>query len=906
MSRRIVVFASVGVLVVAGVTAILVTQSPTKARTPSHPVVAPNAFAARLPDGRHLSPQGEQVDLGNFPTGGALTADGQFLWTVSAGFGSDDVRIVDVAQRKVCQTLDLPGASGGVALDSEHRLAYVSGLPNSRWQPSKNGLPGAKDSDVQVFSWTATCGQARLVRVIPLPPPPNGPTIQTFPPIPTRSNQVGANVKGSWPQKLAVSPDGSRLLVPLNLADNAALIDLNQSDKVTYVPTGSYPFGAAVLPGGRTGLVSNEAAGTLSVVDMQRGVKIKDITVGAPLSHPQGIVIDAAGERAYVALSASDEVVVVDLKELAVERTISVGRSIGLGTMPVALALGPGGDRLYVANSGTDEIVVIRLPGKATKPALEWTVVGRIPVADQPEALAAVAAQGGRPAQLMWVAAKGLDVGPNTNGPVPTLESDPIFWAFNTNAPTFDIFNGVGYMADVIRGRAGLMALPSDAQIAKWTPTADSQLLPVGGEPAPADTPLRAGGPIKHVFFVVRENRSYDQVLGDDSRGNGDSKLTVFGKEVTPNMHALVDRFPLIDNVLANSEASIEGHSWTAGASVSDYLSRNWVQQYGGRGRPNDFGVYAVSWPGNGFLFDQAERQQISYFNYGEALADAWPTVPDRDRSPAQLAESKRVFANTDNGPPTSGCYPSDGTIGMSVNNKEIFDSALPKGAPAGSYSHIDCFRKRFAQQLAAGKVPALNYISMTSDHTRGTQTGFPTPTAMVADSDQAIGQLVETVSHSSIWSSSAIFVIEDDSQDGADHVNAHRVPAMVISPYARKGAVIHTPYDLVSIELILGMHALSLNDALATPMYDAFSPTPDNALPVTAIPAQQDLLARNPASAIWASLSSRLPLGVPDQVPQRVLDRILWQSVYGAGSAPPPPVTYVMGIPAALARLRS
>ncbi len=682
MSRRIVVFASVGVLVVAGVTAILVTQSPTKARTPSHPVVAPNAFAARLPDGRHLSPQGEQVDLGNFPTGGALTADGQFLWTVSAGFGSDDVRIVDVAQRKVCQTLDLPGASGGVALDSAHRLAYVSGLPNSRWQPSKNGLPGAKDSDVQVFSWTATCGQARLVRVIPLPPPPNGPTIQTFPPIPTRSNQVGANVKGSWPQKLAVSPDGSRLLVPLNLADSAALIDLNQSDKVTYVPTGSYPFGAAVLPGGRTGLVSNEAAGTLSVVDMQRGVKIKDITVGAPLSHPQGIVVDAAGERAYVALSASDEVVVVDLKELAVERTISVGRSIGLGTMPVALALGPGGDRLYVANSGTDEIAVIRLPGKATKPALEWTVVGRIPVADQPEALAAVAAQGGRPAQLMWVAAKGLDVGPNPNGPVPTLASDPIFWAFNTIAPTIDIFNGVGYMADVIRGRAGLMALPSDAQIAKWTPTADSQLLPVGGEPAPADTPLRAGGPIKHVFFVVRENRSYDQVLGDDGRGNGDSKLTVFGKEVTPNMHALVDRFPLIDNVLANSEASIEGHSWTAGASVSDYLSRNWVQQYGGRGRPNDFGVYAVSWPGNGFLFDQAERQQISYFNYGEALADAWPTVPDRDRSPAQLAESKRVFANTDNGPPTSGCYPSDGTIGMSVEQQGDLRLRTAEGRP--------------------------------------------------------------------------------------------------------------------------------------------------------------------------------------------------------------------------------
>ena len=846
--------------------------------------------ASLLPNGRHLTPAGTQVPLGNLPTGAAVTADGRFLWTVSAGSAANDVRIVDTAQHRVCQVLEVPGASGGIALDSTHRLAYVSGLPTSRWEPSKNGLPGATGDDVLVFSWANTCGQAHLVRVIPLPPQPGAPTAQIFPP-PRGGLTATAE---SWPQKLAVSPDGSRLLVALNLANSAAVIDLNASDRLRYVVTGSYPFGAAIVPGGDVGLVTNEAAGTLSMVDLVGGAKLADITVGAPLSHPQGVVVDAAGARAYVALSASDQVVVVDLRRRSVERTISVGQSAGLGTMPVALALEPTGDRLFVAESGADELAVIRLPGTSSAPALQWTVVGRIPTSDQPQAVATAPAQGDRAALLMYVAAEGFGVGPNPTGPNPTLATDPIFWAFNPVAPTTDIFTGVGYLPGLVTGRAGLMSIPSDALVRRLTPAAARQLEPTDSTSAPAHTVLRADGPIKHVFFVVRENRSYDQMLGDVARGNGDPKLIVFGKNVTPNMHALVTRFPLLDNVLANSEASIQGHYWTAATIVPDYVTRNWVQQYAGRGRPNDFGSYAVTWPGNGFLFDQAERQGISYFNYGEAFMGGPSSIADRDRSAAQLAEIKRVEANSDLGPPSGGCYPADASIGLALDNKEVFDSALPAGAPAGSYSHLGCFRERFASQLAANAVPALSYLTLTSDHTRGTQPGFPTPSAMAADSDQAVGELVQTISHSAIWSSSVIFVVEDDSQDGADHVNAHRIPAMVISPYARAGVVLHTRYDLLSVvrsaELVLGMTPLSMNDALATPMYDAFATTAVNPAPVDAIDARIDLLARNSAAAPDSQWSSQLALGQVDQVPQRQLDTILWHSVYGAGSTPPPP----------------
>jgi DNA-binding beta-propeller fold protein YncE len=875
-------------LVAAGLVAAIANRSGT--HEPSALESTAAATSAVMPSGRQLTPQGVQVALGNLPTGGAVTADGRFLWTVSAGFGSNDVRIVDTVDQRVCQVLDLPGASGGVALDSVNRLAYVSGLANSRWQPSKNGLPGAEGNAVLVYSWGDTCGEASLVRVISVPPQPDAPTVQAFP----APREGLAGVTNSWPQKLAVSPDGTQLLVPLNLAESAAVVDLENSDQVRYVLTGSYPFGAAIVPDGDIGLVTNEAAGTLSVVDMASGEKLTDITVGPPLSHPQGVVVDAAGERAYVALSASDQVVVVNLANQIVERTIWVGRNEGLGTMPVALALDPNGDRLFVAESGADEIAVILLPSDSTAPELNWTVVGRIPTSAQPQAVATAATQGDRPAQLMYVAAEGLGVGANLSGPVPTLATDPIFWAFNPIAPTSDVFDGVEYLPGLVVGQAGLMSLPSNERIADLTPAASQQLQPINAQEAPANTPLRANGPIEHVFFVVRENRTYDQLLGDVPEGNGDPKLALFGEEVTPNMHALVARFPLLDNVLANSEASIQGHFWTAATMVPDYVTRNWVQQYAARGRPNDFATFAVSWPGNGFLFNQAERQGISYFNYGEGFMGGYSSVPDRDRTPALLAEIQRVEANSDLGPPFGGCYPSDMSIGQAADGGEIFDSSLPVGAPAGSYSHIDCFSERFADQLATDTVPALNYLVLTSDHTRGTQPGFPTPTAMVADSDRALGELVELISHSSIWSSSAIFVIEDDSQDGADHFNAHRIPALVISPYARTDAVVHTRYDQLSvvrsIELILGMDPLSLNDALATPMYELFTPTADNAEPVDAIPSGIDLLQRNDANSPDAEWSSRLTMGEVDSVPQWVVDAILWHSVYGADSTPPPP----------------
>ena len=828
---------------------------------------APSPATGLLLNGRQLTPSGAQVALGNFPTGGAVTADGRFLWTVSAGFGSNDVRIVDTSRHRVCQIIPLPGASGGIALDSPHRLAYVSGIPTSRWQPSENTLPGAEGNDILVYSWTATSGQARLLRVIPVPPPPGAPLVQQFPPIPQGSNKPGST--NSWPQKLAVSPDGSRLLVPLNLADSAAVIDLNNSDQVRYVPmgSGSYPFGAAVLPDGRTGLVSNEASGTLSVVDLQSGVKLRDITVGPPLSHPQGIVVDRAGARAYVALSALDEVVVVDLHQWTVERTISVGRSAGLGTMPVALALDPQDDRLFVAESGADEIAVIRLPSRLTRPALNWTLVGAIPTADDPQVVATAAAQGNRAAQLMYVAARGVGVGPNPTGPVPTNPFDPIFWAFNPIAPTTDVLQRFRGHLPSRHGRR-----PGGADVASLR-RAGQATHPRG---IASDTAgWRSEGPGRHA--AARRRADQARLL----RGAREPELRPAAGRRRPRQQR-----PPPDGVREerDPQPARPGHALPApgqrlrqlgsldpGAlldrcgqcprlrrpQLGPGIRRARATQRLRRVRRDLPGQRLPVQPG------RAPAHLLLQLRRGDRgrRADLAGPRPFRRAARRGRARGRQLrprpwpHARRDL-PPSTG---SIGSIGEAPDTGEVFDSSLPAGAPAGSYSRIDSFRKRFASQLAAGAVPTFNYLGLTSDHTRGTQPGFPIPSAMVADSDLALGQLVDTISHSKIWSSSAIFVVEDDSQDGADHVDAHRIPVAVISPYARQGAVIHTRYDLLSVvrsmELIMGMKALSLNDALASPMYDAFTSRPLNSAPVDAIPAKVDLLERNTPAAPWAAL---------------------------------------------------
>ena len=825
-----------------------------------------------LPSGRVLQPQGQAVPVGSFPVGGAVTPDGRFAWAISVLRRNHQLRIVSVARKAVVQTLGLAEATGGIAMDSHRRRAYV-----------------AFSDGVRAYTWSSGSGRARAVTKFPIPRP--------------RGHPGDTPRRPAFGGRLAISPDGRKLLVPLSLADTAAIVD-TRTRRVSYVATGSHPYGAAILRNGRVGLVSNEGSGTVTAINMRNARRISDIQVGANRSHPLSVTVDPRTDRAYVPVAHADQVAVIDTRRLRVERTLSVGRAEGLGTMPVDATTSRDGAYLLTAEAGADELAVFRLPAPrrpVTRGAFRQ--VGRIPVADYPvnvdtaPVLLPGCPGGPRPRRptsrgkgkrapvvprattqrcerIVWIATEGFGSTPNPFGPSPYR---------------VDSANGDQSPSQIVTGFAGVLGFPSDRRIRALTATASAQVRPSNPASPPPGTPLRADGPIRHVFFIVRENRTYDQVLGDVGRGNGDPQLTLFGNQVTPNIHALVARFPLLDGVRANSETSTDGHLWTTAARVSDYVQRNWVQTYDPQGRPPEV-FNSIRWPASGFLFDQADRQGISYFNYGESIAGT-VEVPDADLSPADAAQRANRARHSDLGPP-NGCYAAS-LYSDRATGRRVYDSSPVAGAPAGVESRYECFKSRFQAQLAANAVPAFNYLILPEDHTQGITPGFDTPRALVAQNDYGLGQIVDLISHSSIWNQTAIFSVEDDSQNGADHVDAHRIPALAISPYAKPGAVVHARYDLPSVirsmELILGMRPLGLMDALATPMYDAFSPTPGNAAPFSALPPTWNLLETNPPLGAIGRRHARRGVLHEDSIPQHQLDAELWQSVHGRRSKPPP-----------------
>jgi YVTN family beta-propeller protein len=826
-----------------------------------------------LPNGRQLTPAGKTTAVGNFPAGGAFTPDGKYFWVVDAGHGKDDIQIVNAATRAVVQVLPLPGAYGAITFAPGGRTAYVSGEPKGSIQPE--GSVSAPNGDaIHVFSVNPASGKAAEQTPITLPPTTGG------------YAQTHWGAKLGWPEGLAVTPDGRRLVVALNQADQAAVVDLT-SGAAQLVHVGRYPSQVAITPDGRTAYVSNEYDGTLSAIDLSSAAPAVTASIGVggtynpdgssnpnTNAHPEGMVFARNGRELYVAVANRDLIAVVDSATNTVQRYISVAQKAGYDAEPLALALSPDGRTLYSADAGEDALADIDLSS--------GTVAGRIPTAAYPTGVALT--PNGR--QVAWIAAKGMGTGANPNYGAN--------WA-NSNAAPYG-----SYVLDKLQGGVGFLPTPSGSALQNYTAEAAKELIPTDTQPPPGGTPVVGanGGPsqqIKYVFYFERENRTYDQVFGSDHRGNGDPSLELLDDNgvsgpaggITPNAHALSRQFGLLDHFFSDSEVSQDGHQISASGMATDFVEGNQNPGYSGRGRnvSNDDDPAAA--PPRDYLFDQAIREGISFRNYGEYAAKT--TIDDgRPTFAASVAHMDGSYpgdfgCNNKPAPAMgvfdpSNCSSDSGTVGTSTPD------------PA---SRFDTFQTEFKQQLATNTVPEFNYFILPNDHTNGEKSGFPTPQALVADNDYGLGQFVDLISHSKIWGQSAIFVAEDDSQDGADHLDAHRQPGFVISPWAKHGAVVHTRYDQDSIartmELITGMKPLSLHDALAAPMYDVFTNKPDmtpyNAIKPTH-PMNETVSAQQAASI---PLGSAAPFNVVDLVPQEVSDAVLWKAVYGPNATPPP-----------------
>lgn len=781
----------------------------------------------RLHNGWMLTPAGTHVFTGDTLNGCTLSPDGKTLAVSNGGAAENGLTLIDTTTGAARQHLALSRAqSSGIAYAPDGTTLYVG---------------GGNSGQVHVLRIGAD-GKAELTQPILLS------DLYQLDERPTAdSGKSPAYLSG-----MAISGDGKTLYVANLPNDTLYALELPTGTVRTKRALTSMdrPGCLRLSPDGKTLYAALWGKGEVLALDPNTLETRQTITVGA---HPNDLLFTRDGSRLFISCGNADAVYVVNpATGQTTERIVmTLTPSAPAGATPSSLALSPDGEKLFVANSDNNSVAVVEVetPGRGS-------VRGFIPTAQYPT-LVAVSPDGKR---LFIGSSKGIGTGPNAT--VPDGKIDPV-------AP-----KGYPYIVALLKGVISTVEMPDLRRLVAYTKqvyancpyTADTlKEQPIKAPKAGSNpVPSRIGdkSPIKHVLYIIKENRTYDQVFGDMTNakgqriGNGDPNLCLFGEDVSPNHHALAREFVLLDNTYCDGEVSVDGHHWTNGAYVPDFMQRTWPSQYGSKGTP-PLTVDLSATPA-GRIWDQCRKAKVPFRTY--------------------------YYHTTD-------------------TRSEEWAAARARGER--DYLAADIFVKDVQKWDADGQMPGFMVMALSEDHTSGTRPGAFTPKACVASNDQGIGKIVEACSKSRYWKEMAIFIIEDDAQNGPDHVDAHRTMALVVSPYTRRGAVDSTFYTTCSllrtIELILGLAPMSQYDAAATPMYNTFANKPD-LTPYTPRPARIDLAAKNGQSAYGAQRSLAFDFSEPDQLTtedEDALNRILWHSVKGA-NAPYPGIVrrplFVMG----------
>jgi YVTN family beta-propeller protein len=762
-----------------------------------------------LPTGRSLDPAGVMRPVGQMPLGMLATPDGRRVVLLLSGWREHGLQVVD-RSGDVTQSRPQAAAFVGLAFSGDGRSLYVS---------------GGNTDVVYRYRWDAD--SATLADSIVLAP---------------RAPRAGGT---QYPAGLAMSPDGSQLYVALNLADSLAVVDLATKTVVQRLATGRYPYGVIVALG--QVLVSNWGASTVSLFTPAPGGRLVAASSIAAGRHPSAMVANASGTRVFVASGSTDRIAVIDTRARRVIATLADPPPAGPdeGTTPAALALSADGMRLFAAEADANAVAVFDLSAQtADVPAAAGNdrLAGRVPVGWYPTALLVLGDT------LLVANGKGEGTGPNPEGPQPG-RSNP------DSAYTLGQIRGS--LSIVPAARAGPAELDAfSRRVARangWDSTS------ARGRPYP---------PLAHVIYILKENRTYDQVLGDLPQADGDTSLVLFGRAVTPNHHALAERFGIFDRFFVNAEVSADGHNWSMAAYATDYTQKTTPTHYDGGGRTYDYegtnrnqiAEDDVAEPAQGYLWDLAQRAGISFANFGEF------TMEEDEPGPGKRYRGTKPFLAAHTDPR----YP-------------WFDMSIPDQYRA------DIWLEAFQGWVRAGSMPALQILHLPCDHTDGARAGSRTPRAMVADNDLALGRIIEALSRSPFWKSTVVFVIEDDAQNGPDHVDSHRSPLLVVSPWNRSGVhhrFTNTTDALRTMEEILGLDALSQFDHYGHPLRDIWRDTPDTA-PYVAIEPAVSRDERNPPTGRAARESRRLDPGM-DRADMDLFNRVLWMAVKGEQSPYP------------------
>jgi Phosphoesterase family len=652
------------------------------------------------------------------------------------------------------------------------------------------------------------------------------------------------------PAGLALGADGTAW-VACNQNETLLRIDYMSGTVLRSAKIGAFPYAIVPLSSGNLA-VSLWGQSAVAIVKKDTLERLAIIPVG---SHPNAMLYLPRAEHLLVTCSDSDDVSIIDLRRRTEARRFHLNIpdiSLG-GAQPVALAHDAITGEIYVALAAVNAVAVLR--AKFDK-RIEYSFSRMFGVGAFPTALLF-----SRQFRTLLVAdGRNAVTGPNapagataTNYPkIGTVLGGAIENYSGAQLREVRPISLRHQVYDSVVAESGM----SQQRVAYFSAT--------GSKPAP----------IEHVFYILKENRTYDQVLGDIPEGNGDARLVLFGEAVTPNHHALAREFILFDNFFVDGDVSADGHLWSMAATATDYVTRLWTTTYSGHSEEAFDSPYdgdedhdhPIAAPGSGFLWDRAEKLGITYRDYGE-----WgvPDKSDKKKNIVYLAGLNRHFDP----------YYRD----------EIGDVT--------DQERVDEWQREFHNFETKGNLPQLSIIHLPNDHTMGTRPGYPTPRAMVADNDLALGRIVETISHSRFWPRSAIFVLEDDAQSGPDHVDAHRSVLLVISPFTHRRAVEHAHFQTASalkaMEQILGLTSLTYFDDRAPSLLETFDP---KAIldAYTALQPSVSLTEMNARDAPGAKESLRWDFSHPDRAPEAELNRVIWQSVRGRDSMPPAPVVQV------------
>ena len=625
-----------------------------------------------------------------------------------------------------------------------------------------------------------------------------------------------------FPAGIAVANDGTRLFVAENLSDSLAVIDLKTKQIEQRLPTEPYPYGVVTAPDGRV-YVSVWGGSSVHVFAPGKDGKLKEsgrVNVGR---HPSALLLNRIGSRLFVASASTSSIAVVDTKRLRVISTLADPPPMGpnQGSTPNALALSPDGTQLYVAEADNNAVAVFNLSRNK--------LVGRIPVEWYPTALLTTSDA------LFVLNGKGKGTKPNPGEVQPNGKLQP-----DSETYTLGQLNGT------------VVKLPNKfnwtelSELSKRVARANNWNRPVVVAPKYP--------PFKHVIYIIKENRTYDQIMSDLPQGDGDTSLLFFPRAISPNHHALAERFGLFDRFFVNAEVSSQGHVWSTAAYVTDYTEKTIPSGYAYRRSPNDRGD--VDDPVSGYLWNAAIKKGVTLRNYGEFR---WAMPKKKDEPIRESTKKSALF------PYTSYDYPD--------SDLKISDQV-----------RADAWSREFQQFVRDGNLPALQILHLPGDHTAGARPGRPTPFACMADNDFALGRMVEAVSNSVYWKDTVFFVVEDDAQDGPDHVDSHRSVLLVVSAYNQPGVIhrfVNTTDVVATIEEILGLDKLSQFDYFGRPLREIFSDKPD-LTPYKALRSKQRFDELNPENSPSARASLELDLDEVDEANEDAFNRILWQMIKG------------------------